>query len=84
MSNALRNTLIVLLVLSLLLNACLFLMVGNMQLDLDDSNLLVLEWCEYSNDVTSYSNDLLDNLYYYDYENYYDLDYIYETDCFDY
>ena len=82
MSNALRNTLIVLLVLSIIANIGLFFLVGIVQIQLEDTNMLVVEWCEYSNDVADYSNGLLDSLYYYDSYGYGNINYIEDIDCF--
>lgn len=82
MKKILRNILIGIMILSLLVNILLFMTVGFVSIEYEGERYLEsLEWCESYNDLSDLTNDLLNNLEYYD-NDYSEVERLEALDCF--
>ena len=70
-----ENKTIAIIILSLIILGSL-IMIGSQAEELHEYDKLVIDWCEYSNDLTDFSNELMDYDVIYD-----DIDRIEVIDC---
>lgn len=81
MNKILKYTLIVVMVLSLLINVLSFSSIAYIDSEWQHTfNQKDVEWCEFTNDLMDYSNDLLNNLQEYD-EEYLEIDNFNTIEC---